>query len=115
MKKSWFLALLIVALGPLAATAQDDKAAESLESRVSYIIGLQLGSNFRDDTFEIDVDRFVKGLRDALANADPEVTEEEMQQTMMEFQEKILAQEQARMESLSDENEKEGAEFLDKN
>jgi FKBP-type peptidyl-prolyl cis-trans isomerase FklB len=117
MRKSWILALVIAVFGPFAATAQDDKAAgdESLESRVSYIIGIQLGSNFKDDPFEIDIDRFVEGLRDALAGEEPEMTEAEMQQTMMEFQEQILAQEQARMDSLSEENTKEGAAFLDKN
>jgi FKBP-type peptidyl-prolyl cis-trans isomerase FklB len=119
MKKSWILALLVGALGPWAAAAQEAEADSAedgnLEGRVSYIIGLQLGSNFKDDPFEIDLDRFIEGLRDALAGEEPEMSEEEMQQTMLEFQEKILAQEQARMESLSAENREEGDEYLEKN
>lgn len=120
MKKPFVLALLLGLGVPFVATAQDEKPAapaadEKIEGKVSYILGLNLGSNLKNDPFEIDIDRFVKGLRDALDGAKPEMSDEDMQATMQAFQQRILAEEQERMKVSSEKNEKEGAAYLEKN
>lgn len=117
MKIRWALAVLIALCAPGLAAAQDDTAGASAphEGEVSYILGYNLGNNLQSDPFKIDVDRFIKGFRDALDGAKAEMTEEQMQETMMKFQQQMLAQEQERMEKASGENAQKGAAFLEEN
>jgi len=117
MKIRWVLAGLIALCAPGLAAAQDDAAASSApsEGEVSYILGYNLGNNLQSDPFEIDVDRFIKGFKDALGGAEAEMSDEQMQETMMKFQQQMLAQEQERMEKASGENAQKGAAFLEEN
>lgn len=117
MKIRWVLAALVALCAPGLAAAQDDAAGTSApnEEAVSYILGFNLGNNLKSDPFEINVDRFIKGFRDALNGAEAEMTDEEMQETMMLFQQQMLAQEKQRMEQASSENAQEGAAFLEEN
>lgn len=120
MNVRWILAGLLVLTAPALAPAQDEKPAGSapktqVEGQVSYILGFNLGGNLKDDPFQLDIDRFVKGFRDALEGAEPEMSDEQMQEIMQAFQQQMLEQERARMEQESADNEKEGAAYLEKN
>lgn len=113
MKIRWVLAALIAFSVPATAMAQDEGGADSGE--VSYILGYNLGNNLNSDPFEVDIDRFIKGFRDAMEGAEAEFSEAQMQEIMMKFQQEMLAQEQERMEQASGENAQKGAAFLEEN
>jgi len=42
----------------------------------SYAIGLDIGTSFRGDKIELDLDQLMKGVRDGLAGADPQFSPE---------------------------------------
>jgi FKBP-type peptidyl-prolyl cis-trans isomerase FklB len=114
MRIRWALATLLAFSVSGMAIAQEESSG-SEAGQVSYILGYNLGTNLNDDPFEIDLDRFIKGFRDALEDAEPELTDAQMQEIMMAFQQRMLEQEKERMEAASGENAQEGAAFLDEN
>jgi FKBP-type peptidyl-prolyl cis-trans isomerase len=67
----------VVAQEVLPGGAAPDAAAPPTDARHhSYAIGIDIGTSFRRDGLELDVDRFVAGLRDGLAGAEREYSEE---------------------------------------
>jgi len=64
--------------------------------KISYIIGMQIGENFRKQDIEIDVDVFKQGLEDSLAGKEPAISAAEQQSIMMAFQKKMTEKMQAK-------------------
>ncbi|HEX9698854.1 MAG TPA: FKBP-type peptidyl-prolyl cis-trans isomerase [Acidobacteriota bacterium] len=88
---------------------------ETLEERASYAIGFSAGQSFTEQGAEIDVDRLVQGLRDALEGAEPALAAEQMQATMMEYQQAMAAAADVRAEELGRANIAAGEAFLAEN
>lgn len=84
---------------------------ETLKDRMSYFIGQNMGDNFKQRGLEVNVDVVMRGLKDSLANAEPALSQEEIKQTLTEFQtlqkQEKAKQDQARLE--------EGKKFLQAN
>jgi FKBP-type peptidyl-prolyl cis-trans isomerase FklB len=84
----------------------------STEDKAGYIIGFNLGNNLRSQEVPVTADQIIKGLRDGLGNAKGQLSEEEIQATMTQFQQSMMAKTQAKMKVLGDKNKKEGEDFL---
>ncbi|APX14269.1 hypothetical protein BWR18_20615 (plasmid) [Tateyamaria omphalii] len=57
--------------------AQDTPALESVDARVSYGLGLQIGENLaQNDELDFDIEAFVQGIADVEAGVDPRLDEE---------------------------------------
>ena len=97
MKKaslSALLCLVLLATGLPAAFGQGKP--EGLDQRASYTLGVNFARQLTaNKSFDLDVDALVRGLRAALTNSDLQLTEQEMQETMVAFQQKMQAQAQA--------------------
>jgi FKBP-type peptidyl-prolyl cis-trans isomerase len=89
----------IALLTALPALAQDEEPAtaqpESLEERVSYSFGLNIGMGLQKDGIIIDFDHFLEGLKHGTTGADPLMTVQDLQATMQEFQQARTAQQAA--------------------
>jgi FKBP-type peptidyl-prolyl cis-trans isomerase FklB len=94
---------------PLSA---QDKSVQLKEQKdkVSYSIGLNIGSNFLKQNVPINPDALAAGVKDALANK-PQMTEEQVKQTMEAFEKDMINQQKAAGEK----NAAEGAKFLEEN
>jgi FKBP-type peptidyl-prolyl cis-trans isomerase FklB len=84
----------------------------SLDEKAGYIIGLNLGNNLRQQEIPVTADQIIRGLRDGLGNAKSQLTDAEVQAAMTEFQQQMMAKQQAKMKALGEKNKKEGDEFL---
>jgi FKBP-type peptidyl-prolyl cis-trans isomerase len=137
MKSSLVVSLLLTSLVSLAAaqerpvpplhghpdggasvdsTAPVGSEFDTLEKRVGYALGLQLGRNLRQQDATIDVDLLVRGLHDGLAGvASPALTDSQIQHSMMEFQKHLQARAAKVKEERAAKNKLEGAAFLEKN
>jgi FKBP-type peptidyl-prolyl cis-trans isomerase FklB len=62
--------------------------------RISYAIGVQLATNFKKQAIEIQIDKLVKGMKDVMAGKKLELTQQEIQQTMMAFSQRMRAKQQ---------------------
>jgi FKBP-type peptidyl-prolyl cis-trans isomerase len=83
-----------------------------LQDKAGYIIGLNLGNNLRQQEIPVTADQIIKGLRDGLGNAKAQLTDEEIQATMGEFQKQLMAKQQEKMKVVGDKNKQEGDAFL---
>jgi len=83
--------------------------------KVSYGIGLDIGRNFVRQSIDIDADILARGIKDAMSNATPLVTQQELQEALTAFQAEVQARQQELAKTVGDKNAKEGAEFLAKN
>lgn len=97
---------------PAPAQAAPGDKPSSLEDKASYIIGFNLGSNLKKQEIPVSADLIVKGLRDGLGGAKALLTDEEIQAAMTEFQQKMMAQQQAKQAAAGEKNKKEADAFL---
>jgi FKBP-type peptidyl-prolyl cis-trans isomerase FklB len=100
---------------PAPAQAAPGDKPQSLEDKASYIIGFNLGSNLKQQEIPVTADLIVKGLRDGLGGAQGLLTDEEIQAAMTEFQQKMMAQQQAKTQALGAKNKQEADAFLASN
>lgn len=81
------------------------------KQKASYGIGFRMGSDMRAGQLtqdDIDLQRFMQGLSDAIAKKKPALTEEDVQKAMTNFQQTL----QDKIKTLADKNKKEGEAFL---
>lgn len=97
--------------------AQSGFAAEldTLSDRVSYILGYNIGQNFKQDQINIDADVFRQAMLDAQNGKTPKLDQEEMQMAMKAFQDQQQAKRNEAMKVVAEANQKEGEAFLQDN
>jgi len=89
-----------------------DNKLESIEQRVSYGVGRQLGDQLRNNPFkEFDVSAVQAGLADALAGVESQVSEQDLNEAFGVVSQKLQELEQA----AAKEKSAEGEAFLAKN
>lgn len=125
-KLPWVIAVFV--LGGLAvlfaAPQSTEQAMEKKVSRqkpsgklekVSYSLGVDVGTTIAKQGLDVDSQMFLQGIRDGLAGTEPLLSQEEMQSTLMEFQQEVAkkrAEEQAQSAAA---NKKEAEQFLAEN
>ncbi|MFA6545550.1 MAG: FKBP-type peptidyl-prolyl cis-trans isomerase N-terminal domain-containing protein, partial [Limisphaerales bacterium] len=87
-------------------TIKDDK------DKVSYSIGLNIGKSMKQEGLEINPDALAAAMKDVFAGAKPQLTDEEIQTVMQEFQKKMMARQMAAREEGLGKNKAEGEKFL---
>lgn len=86
--------------------------------KVSYILGYSTGKSFGEQSVDVNVDLFMKGLKEGLTKdgkAQPAMTEDQMRETMTSFRTTLMEKRKKDMEESGKKNLKEGEEFLAKN
>lgn len=83
--------------------------------KVSYAIGAQMGQNFKRQGIEINIELLIRGLKDATAEKDLVLTQDQMRQVMMSFQQRMMAQQKERQNIEGAKNLAAGKVFLEAN
>lgn len=99
---------------PLALGAAE-KAIETTKDKVSYSIGLDLGTYLTSMKGKVDFDILKQGLDDGFTGAEPKLSKEEMTAAQEEFAATLEAEQAALMEEMKEKNSAEGALFLEEN
>lgn len=81
-------------------------------AKVGYSLGYSIGKGNRDMIDDLDVEAFVTGFREAYANKDSQLTEEQMQKILMAYQKKKEAEVMQKIQSEAAENKKAGDAYL---
>jgi FKBP-type peptidyl-prolyl cis-trans isomerase len=101
------------AQAPAPASAPASPGSQwSLPDKAGYIIGLNLGNNLRQQEIPVTADQIIKGLRDGLGNAKSQLTDQEIQAAMTDFQQQMMAKQQEKRKAVGEKNKKEGDVFL---
>lgn len=110
---------LIAALGILLlafqVNAEENLVLKNEKDKVSYIIGMDIGKNFKKQPIDIDPDILTRGIKDAISGGKPLLTEQEIQETMATFQKKMMAKQEELAKKLGEKNKREGEVFLAEN
>ncbi len=93
-----------------AETAKPDP--EAVRRDASYGIGLNFGRSLKGDGVELDVERFMAGLKAAYGDGEPELTDAQIRVAMQAFQLQVREAQRAKAEADAKKNAEEGEKFL---
>ncbi|NCN27842.1 FKBP-type peptidyl-prolyl cis-trans isomerase [bacterium] len=85
------------------------------EQKISYIIGRQVGSDFKKQSINVSFDEFFQGVRSAFLEEPSEINEEESAKIMGAFHQKLQSAAQELAEQAGAENKAQGKTFLEEN
>jgi FKBP-type peptidyl-prolyl cis-trans isomerase len=109
----------LLALGACDTTTKKEIALDTQEQKISYLLGLDSGKNILSMDMGFNKDAFFDGQEDALTDALPRLTDEEIAATIKVFEQQMTAKQQAMQQEQAetvglqaDTNAIEGAEFL---
>jgi FKBP-type peptidyl-prolyl cis-trans isomerase FklB len=104
-----------LALGLLAgsASAADPKMTlKDNKDKVSYSIGLNIGKSMKQEGLDINPDALAAAMKDVFSGAKPQLTDEEVQAVMQEFQKEMMAKRMKGQQEGLTKNKAEGERFL---
>lgn len=102
-------------LGLLVAAPLAFAAPESEEEKLSYSLGVTLGQSLVQDVEELDLDAFRQAIEDVYAGGELAMSEEQMAETLVRFQESAMASRQAQASQIAETNREAGETFLAEN
>jgi FKBP-type peptidyl-prolyl cis-trans isomerase len=82
------------------------------KDKVSYALGMNLGTNLHKETVEVDPAIVLRGLKDALASGKMLLTEDEARAVLTQLQTEVRGKQQEKMKVAGEMNKKESVEFL---
>lgn len=91
-----------------ALTAADDSPFKSTKEKASYALGANIGKTLKQNNAEIDLDVYMKALKEGMSGGKLLLTDEQISETIRAFQMEL------RTKTL-EKNKKDGEEFLAKN
>ncbi|HVU27036.1 MAG TPA: FKBP-type peptidyl-prolyl cis-trans isomerase [Verrucomicrobiae bacterium] len=98
-----------------AQTANGTNVLSDTKDRTSYAIGMTMGERLRQQEIDLNQEMFVRGFEDAQKGTNTLLSEQEMRDTLNQFQREMMAKQQKLHEEQLAKNKKESAEFLTAN
>lgn len=98
---------------PDAAPAQ--VALNTIEEKVSYIVGFRMASQAKASNFILDKKMLTQAITDAQEGKEARIPQDEQQKIMTEFQASQEAKHQEEMKKVGEENLKKGQDYLVEN
>jgi FKBP-type peptidyl-prolyl cis-trans isomerase FklB len=106
---------MAMVLLPVLACAQEPAALKTDKDKLSYAMGMDLGTQLKSRSVDIDPDVFTRALKDALTGAKTLMTDAEAKAVITELQKAMLAKAAADAKVVGEKNMKEGEAFLTAN
>jgi FKBP-type peptidyl-prolyl cis-trans isomerase FklB len=110
MKSQLAIALTILVLA-FQVSAEENLVLKNQKEKMSYIIGMDIGSNLKRQSIDVDPNILARGIRDALSAAKSLLTEQEIQNTLTTFQKERAA----KQGEVGKKNKNEGEAFMTAN
>ncbi len=104
----------VVALSGVAFSA-DAPELKTDREKISYSIGMDIGTNLKRGSVEVDPDLLAKGLKDSYGGGKTILTEDQARQAIADFQKALMAKQAETMKILSEKNKADGERFLAEN
>jgi FKBP-type peptidyl-prolyl cis-trans isomerase FklB len=109
------------AKAPAAAPAPAGQAPtlapgfKTQKEKVSYAIGMEMGKGVKSQGLDVDPTILMQGLKDALSDAKPQMSEDELRQVITALQQEIRQKQMQMQEAAAAENKTKGDAFLAEN
>ena len=82
------------------------------KSKLSYALGMNLGTNLRLQGVEIDANVLTQAIKDGLTNSKTLMTEDEARNTLMQWQTEMRTKQEEKRQQAAGTNKQEGEAFL---
>ncbi len=113
MKFIWIA--VVCALILTVQAGAEEPALKDQKEKISYSIGLNIGTNLKAQNIDINPDLLGRGIKDALTGTQPLLTQEEIKEVLSAFQKEMTAKTDAARAAVSEQNKTDGAAFLAEN
>jgi FKBP-type peptidyl-prolyl cis-trans isomerases 1 len=109
--------LIGITLAGLATSvlAEDRPTLKDTKDKVSYSIGLDIGTTFKKQKMELNADALAAGVKDGLSGATPLMKDEEVRQVMTSFSKEMNEKAATESKQAADKNTADGDKFLAEN
>jgi len=109
--------LILLAVVSLASTgfSQQPTQLKDEKDKVSYSIGLDIGTTFKKQKMDINADVLMAGIKDGQTGAKPLLSEEQVKETMTAFSKSMVEKQTAAAKEAAEKNAAEGEKFLAEN
>ena len=108
-------AFLLIGQGGAEEQPKAKNTTMSEKEKLGYSLGYKTGKDMRTGPVDIDLETYVKGLRDGHRGEEASMTDQEMRKTLSALQKELKAKQGEKMKGLSEKNKKEGGAFLGEN
>ncbi|GAB4487155.1 MAG: macrophage infectivity potentiator Mip [Thermodesulfovibrionales bacterium] len=98
----------------IAGAEEASPFKNELEKR-SYGMGMDFGAKLKKQPIELDTEKFVQGIKDALSGGKALMTEKEAQDIVVAYQKEFSAKQAEARKQAADRNKQEGEAFLAEN
>jgi FKBP-type peptidyl-prolyl cis-trans isomerase len=92
-----------------------DQALDTDAAKISYIMGVNIGSQMKADQFQLDSGAFLRGVEDMMAGKPPQLSDEEANAVVKSYQEKRQAAHEEERKKAATANQAEGQKYLAEN
>lgn len=99
-----FLGMAAISI-PTAYTEEETTAIETETDRISYVIGVQVGSSVLQGGLEVAPEPLVQGIMDTIGEKDLALSDEELQEAMMALQRKMAEAQQEMQRQMQQQQE----------
>jgi FKBP-type peptidyl-prolyl cis-trans isomerase FklB len=110
------LRAIVIAAATLIASGQawgaEAPALTEFKDKVSYSIGLDIGSKLKAQSVEVNPEALLRGVNDGYSGAAPLMTDNEVRTTLVALQKQLMAKQEERARVQGEKNRKEGEAFL---
>ena len=110
--KQLCIVLLCLVVMTIQLSAQKKTTLKTEKDKVSYIIGTDIAKNLKKQGIDIEPDMLFKGLKDEFTDQKLVLSDSEIQQVMLAFQQEMMAKQSKQAGEAAEKNQKEGADFL---
>ena len=96
-------------------SAEEDLVPKDQKGKISYSYGVDTGTRLKNISAGVDLDLFIKGVKDGLSGTKPLMSDQEIRDTVASIQKEIMAKSEEEKKALGQKNKKEGEVFLAEN
>jgi len=106
------IAVLITLLASGPCTAEENAALSDPNERINYSLGYQIGGDLKRQRVEVNREALLQGIEDAVNAAEPRMSRQEMQTTLVELKRKVVAVQKEERAASEKQNLEAGEAFL---
>jgi FKBP-type peptidyl-prolyl cis-trans isomerase FklB len=114
MKRSLVIIMCIM-LAAGTAVAEKKQALTTQKEKLSYAIGIDMGTSLKKNDIDVDPAILFRGIKDALSGGKQLMTEQELKDTIQAAQKELMAKQLEKRKVEAEKNKKEGEAFLEAN
>ena len=101
---------MMLAVSPVFA--KDKEELKTDKEKISYALGMNMGTGLKQNSLDVDVDIVAKGIKDVVSGGKTLLTEQEARDIITALQKDMQAKMQEKAKVSAEKNKKEGEAFL---